>query len=311
MSPEFGSGRPEQKSLTELFREIGMDDKVMLAAQGAARLGARQFMKFYGASPEKLKTVLKAEAGMTPVTAADLASEQIILDIITRRLFPVESVHSEEAGQVGDESQKEIMWYVDPLDGTRSFTREQKTSTVGICVYEKGEARSAAICRPFQGELLVAEKGKGAFLFPIDGDQRLAGNPNRIHVSDRHDLNGGIFYWDGVMTNNSSGPSLRLFEEIMSKNASELDFRAIGTNIGQQAEVAMGRGDLCLTTAVGGFYDIAAGGLIIEEAGGKFVDINGKTISRDTVAALGGNKDLVDGLLPLFKESFKYYKGFK
>ncbi|MBI5469866.1 hypothetical protein HY968_00890 [Candidatus Kaiserbacteria bacterium] len=297
----------KEPSLVERFREIGLADQFMLAAQGAARLGARELMKFHGASPEKLQTEFKV-GDMTPVTAADLASEERILAIITSRLFSPDQVHAEESGKRGQEEQT-MMWFVDPLDGTRSFTREQTASTVGVCMYENSEGHTAAICRPFQRELLAAGKGKGAFVFPLDDNQKIIGPAKRIHVSDTKSLSGGIFYWDGVGTGKSSGPTLKLFEKIIAKTG-KTDFRALGTNIGEQAEIALGHGDLKLTTGVGGPYDILVGRLIIEEAGGTCIDEKGLPPNPDSKAVLYGNPKLVEEYKDMFLECFKDYQGF-
>ncbi|MEK7509194.1 MAG: inositol monophosphatase family protein [Patescibacteria group bacterium] len=297
----------KEPSLVERFKEIGFDDHVMLAAQGAARLGARQILKFHGASQEKLRTELKA-GDMTPVTAADIASEEAILKIITTRLYSPDEVHAEEKGRA-DTAEHSIMWYVDPLDGTRSFTREQTASTVGICMYEHNEPHTAVICRPFQCELLLAGKGRGAFVFPLDDKQKIIGPAKRVHVAERKDLTGGIFYWDGVMTGKNVDRALRMFEGVIA-DTGKTDFRALGTNIGEQAEVALGHGDLKLTTGVGGFYDIAVGGLIIQEAGGEVIDENGKPISPGSKAALFGNPELIKKYGPLFQQCYAGYDGF-
>src|SRR3989338_341657 len=68
----------------ELFEQIGLSERSLVVAQVAARLGGRRLLEFHGVAPEVLQTKLKADAGMTPVTAADLASEEIILRILQR-----------------------------------------------------------------------------------------------------------------------------------------------------------------------------------------------------------------------------------
>lgn len=301
---------PEREpTVKERFESIGFSDLRMIIAQGAARIGARELLKYDGASPEKLQTTLKAHEGMTPVTAADFASEDIILRIITKKLFRDDKINAEESG--AREGESNLTWHIDPLDGTRSFTREHRTSTVGLALYEGKKPVLATICRPFQKELLVAEAGKGAFVFPLDEKLGIAGDAKKLAVSDRGQLNGGIVYMDGVMTGKSTEPTLDFLKKLLELSGGKFDLRTPGTNIGQQAEVAMGHGELSLTTAVGGFFDLAPGALMIKEAGGEFVGLDGGPVDAKSQVAIGGSKKIIEQALPLLQESYLGYKGFK
>lgn len=308
MLEERRAQRAEPKSFVGYFRSIDMADKTLLAAAGAVTKGAREAMRFYGASAERLGTELKAR-DMTVVTAADRASEKRILDIITTRSFPRDNVNAEESGKTGTEAQ--IRWHVDPLDGTSGFAREQKNFAVGACnMDERGELLHAAICRPFQKELLVATKGKGAYAFPLDDKQKIIGKGRLIRVSETDTLTKGMFFWDGVMSEKSRDPCLRFFD-IIGTDAKRLGFRAMGSNLAEEAEIALGRGDLKLTTGVGGAYDILVGRLIIEEAGGTCIDERGLPPDADSKAVLYGNKILVARYRDAFTGCFKGYEGFE
>lgn len=298
-----------RRTTKDMFEAIGFSDLAMLAAQGAARVGARQLLEYDGASPDKLQTVFKQSEGMTPVTVADLASEDIILRIISNKLFPDHRVNAEESGGSGGESN--LIWHIDPLDGTRSFTREHRTSTVGIALYDGETPVLSSICRPFQRELLVAEAGKGAFVFPLSEQLAIVGDGRKLSVSDKTELNGGIVFMDGVMTKNTVQPTLDFLQHLLTMSNGKFDLRTPGTNIGQQAAVAMGQGELSLTTAVGGFFDLAPGALMIKEAGGEFVGVDGKPINIGTQVAIGGNPEIVRQALPFLKQAFQGYKGFK
>jgi len=297
----------------EYLSRAGFSDQITGIASGAARVGGRKILKRYGLSPEELHTTLKPEAGMSPVTAADLESEEAIKRIIHTRLFPDHTINAEESGELkgkNNEGESNIVWYVDPLDGTISFTREQKYSSVGIAVYEKGQPKLATICRPFQRETLVAESGKGAWVFPLDDHLDIVGDGKRLSVSANESLKDGIIYIDGVFNHKTAAPTLKMLERL-SNSVGNFGLRSIGTNIGQQAEVAEGRGDLTLTTAVGGFYDLAAGSLIIEEAGGRFCGLDGQPINSNTQVAIGGNKQIIEQVLPILQKSYEGYQGFK
>src|SRR3989338_4720683 len=86
----------EHQSVQQRFEPLGLARLEMIVAQGAARVGARKVLKFNGASPDTLNTVLKASAGMTPVTAADLASEEVIVGLI-KNAFPDHGINAEES----------------------------------------------------------------------------------------------------------------------------------------------------------------------------------------------------------------------
>lgn len=289
---------------TEMFSDLTTH-----VAQVAVRLGARKVAASFGKSPEELQLELKAEAGSTPRTVADLNSGKIIRQLI-RREFPWDRINEEETGE--HPGTTEQVWYVDPLDGTSSFAREQTYSNVGVAVYRSGEPFSAAICQPFDRELLIAEKGKGAHLITLRPDLTVdtAVSPRRIHCSDRS-LQGGSFYVDAFFNANTSGPKLKFMGMVIQDFGEDIGFRMTGSNIDQQRQVAAGRAEATLTDAVGGFYDLAAGGLIIQEAGGIFTDIFGNPVTKKTQVAIGSNGKNHDELLAIAQECYHNYNGFK
>ncbi len=287
--------------------ESWFENQTLRVAQAAVRAGGKNILKFYNASVQDLQIKIKAEAGMTPVTAADLSSEKDILKIITRN-FSTHSINAEESGDKN--SRSDFVWYVDPLDGTSGFTRNQTFATVGVALYEKNEPGAAAVCRPWQRQLLVAEKNKGSYAFDLDEDLNLIFPPKKLKIKDKTEPGSWMIYVDSHLGKKSTPRVVKFLAELQ-KIAGKLGLRSLGTNIGHQAEVALGRGDLVLTTAVGGFFDLAAGRLLIEEAGGKLVGTDGRPANKKSQVALGGNKLLVDRALPLLKKCFKDYEGFK
>ncbi|MBI5469865.1 hypothetical protein HY968_00885 [Candidatus Kaiserbacteria bacterium] len=297
----------QKKSQRRAFARIGLNDEAMQVIERAARLGARQVMAI-SKTPGKFKARLKPD--QTPVTIADISSQKVIMRVLGT-LFSKDKICAEESEDIGkqDKEAAGVMLYVDPLDGTASFIRGQDVATVGICMYENSVPQRAAICRPFQKQLIVAQKGKGAFLFLLNERLDIIGRPEKLQILERKDLSGGMLYWDSPLTARSTPPFQDFVSKIM-RSVPKLGVRSIGSNIANQAAVALGQGDVGLTLAVGGFYDIAVGGFVIEEAGGIMVGTDGKPVTPKTKAALYGNKDAVGQLLPLFKKSFKDYKGF-
>lgn len=303
--PEGLSRKVESKNFLEKF---GFSDTAINVAQVAARLGARQVKKIYGASPEVLQTIFKADAGDTPRTIADLRSGEIIKAWIKRN-FPNDGINEEESQ--AEEGRSGRKWHVDPLDGTSSFAREQRYSTVGVALYSNDRPEAASICHPFERELLVAQSGRGAFLYELNERLNLGERTKKLEIADKKSLKGGVVYLDALFNGKTSPHKIELIRKLVELSGENLGLRVTGSNIDQQRQVAVGRGDLTITDAVGGFYDLAAGGLIIKEAGGKFVDMNGNPISEETQVAVGGCPRFVEMVLPILQECYKGYQGFK
>jgi myo-inositol-1(or 4)-monophosphatase len=301
------SYKPENiRSAEEIMRELGFSDLSSNAMQIAVRLGARRILKFHGSGENVLQVSRKSEIN-DPVTAADLQSGKIIKRLISKQ-YPNDSVNEEESGlHTGGER----IWYVDPLDGTTSFGREQKYSSDGIAVYENGQPRAAAICQPFERELLVAESGKGAYVFKLDEKLAASGEPKRVHVSDKESLEDAIVYFDAFFNKNTTPRKLELIGKLAALAGKRFGVRMTGSNIDQQRQVACGRAEATITDAVGGFWDLAAGSLVVREAGGEFCGIDGKPVTEKTQIAIGGNKKIVELILPIAAECYKDYGGHK
>ena len=90
-----------------------------------------------------------------------------------------------------------------------------------------------------------------------------------------------------------------------------LQIRTPGSNIYLEARVAAGFGEAALTDFVGGFYDLAVGGFMIEQAGGKYTDSEGKPVTLQTQVAIGTNGKIHDDMLEIVSSSYEGYKGFK
>lgn len=292
----------------EQMRQIGFSEFSTTAAEVCSRLGARRILAIHGLSKEQLQIEYKAEAGMTPKTLADIKSGNVIKALIHRQ-YPFDSVNEEETGLAEGKSNR--IWYVDPLDGTSSYAEGQRYSTTGVAVYENGIPLSAAICQPFEKELLIAERGKGTFIFPLNEKLDIAGSPRKLEIPEEQNLKGGIIFLDALFTNKTTPRKLELIRQLVDLSGGNLGIRMTGSNIDQQRQVAAGRGVLTITDAVGGFWDLAAGALIIKEAGGFFCDINGNPINKNTQVAVGGCKMVIDQILTTLHICYNNYLGFK
>lgn len=216
------------------------------------------------------------------VTEADHASEAAIIGMIKKN-FPAHQVLAEETGEhIRDSNYK---WIIDPIDGTINFAHGIPLCCVAIAIEKDGEIIMSAVYAPILNELFFAEKGKGATL-----------NDKPIRVSSQTEtLNAclvtGFPYTYLDMPN---GP-LEIFERFIRKG---VPVRRLGSAAIDLCWVASGRFD--------GFYehkleawDSAAGFLIVEEAGGRVTDFDGKKYSPYQHRILATNGKIHDEMLAI------------
>jgi myo-inositol-1(or 4)-monophosphatase len=221
------------------------------------------------------------------ITEADRASEKLIVERI-KALFPAHAIVAEEGG--GHESGSEYRWYVDPLDGTTNFAHGYPVYNVTLAVEKAGERIAGVIFDPTRNEMFVCEKGSGAFL-----------NGRRIRVSAAGKLDEALF---------STGfPSRRRHLSVNIHFYHQLAMATHGVRRGGAAAldlayVACGRLD--------GFWefglspwDMAAGQLLVEEAGGICRDMNGFPHSLGSPHILADNGFIHEEVLALFAEIFR------
>lgn len=191
------------------------------------------------------------------VTAADKASEKLIVERLTAA-FPNHSIVAEEGG--GQQTGSEYCWYVDPLDGTTNFAHGFPMYNVSIGVAKAGELIAGAVYDPVRGELFSAEKGGGAYL-----------NGEPIRVSSTKILEESL-----VAT---GFPSRRRHQNVNVHFYYQLAMLTHGVRRAGAAAL-----DLCYVACgrLDGFWefglspwDMAAGVVILEEAGGKATDMKG------------------------------------
>ena len=203
---------------------------------------------------------VKPNAGI--VTEADKAAEAYLIKNILRK-YPKSSIITEETGEYHGDSG--LLWITDPLDGTSNYAHGFPWFCVSIGVYLHGKPKAGVIYQPFTRELYYAEKGKGAFL-----------NGKRIYVSKTKSLKEALlgtgFYY-------SKSRSLKAEVEVFGKmNEMALAVRRPGSAALDLACVAAGRFDGFWERGLSS-WDVAAGFLLVEEAGGKVTDYRGKATS--------------------------------
>ena len=220
------------------------------------------------------------------LTVADSQTEAVILEMIRER-FPEHSIIAEESG--AELTGSEYCWIVDPLDGTTNFARSFPFFSASVALVFRGEPVLALVESPYLRERFVAGKGEGAYL-----------NDTRLKVSDVKDvasamLATGFAYVRNDVSQNNVADFSRL---ILACH----DIRRAGAASVDLAYVAAGRFD--------GFWepylkpwDVAAGVLLVREAGGKVTDYSGGEgwMFGENIVATNGklHDELRENLTPL------------
>lgn len=193
------------------------------------------------------------------VTEMDRKSEAFLIQEIQAK-FPGHSIYSEESGRLS--GQDHSCWYIDPLDGTTNYAHNIPFFTVSIAYAEAGEMRLGAVYDPMRDECFSAERGKGAWL-----------NENPIRVSKTHEMLDSLLV-TGFPYEGESLRNLNLKNFAHFTNLSQ-GVRRLGSAALDLCYVASGRVDGYWELSLRA-YDLAAGALIVEEAGGVVTSIRGE-----------------------------------
>ncbi len=186
-----------------------------------------------------------------------LAEKEIIKEL--RRAYPDAAFLAEESGAMGKGRQTFV---IDPLDGTSNFLRGMPHFCVSIALVENGEPTDGVIFDPLRNELFTASKGAGAVL-----------NDKKIRVSERKELTGSL-----LMTGFPPRERARLAPQLEAVRVllqDAEDIRRTGSAALDLAYVACGRADGYFEAGIKP-WDIAAGILLVREAGGRVCDFRGR-----------------------------------
>ena len=234
--------------------------------------------------PSTVETAVKTTAGDL-VTAADLASEKVIIDAIKTSL-PNDLVISEESDEghdlLNDKNLGQLTgWVIDPIDGTNNFKHGMAYSGISIGYIENGVPVLGGIFDPYRNMLYLAETGQGATC-----------NNTPLHVSNKSsfDLN------TRVCTSNSSADGGTQANLDRYKKLGDVWVDVLGSSVLIMVDVASGRLDLYHHNGLKP-WDNAAGFLIVQEAGGKIVGLQGQSVTWLTNEVVMGNPELVDSFV--------------
>jgi myo-inositol-1(or 4)-monophosphatase len=220
------------------------------------------------------------------VTEADRASETLVVERL-RSHFPSHSVVAEEGG--GHVTSSEYRWFVDPLDGTTNFAHGFPMFNVTLALEQAGEMVAGVIFEPLRGEMFAAERGSGAYL-----------NNRRIRVSHVRLLEASLMCTGFPSRKRHQNINVHFYHQMAMATHG---VRRTGSAALDLAYVACGRLD--------GFWefglnpwDMAAGRLLVSEAGGKVSDMKGQPHLLTSPHLLVDNGILHDEILQRFAEIF-------
>jgi len=199
------------------------------------------------------------------VTEYDYAAEKIIIDHL-KKSYPTHAFLAEESGS---QDGGEVLWIIDPLDGTTNFAHKIPFFSVSVGAQKNNEMICGIIYQPMTKELFVAEKGKGAYL-----------NGQRLRVSQTEVFVGGL--GSTAFPKNIHENPLNCIDHFTSILRKGTIIRNMGSTAMNMAYVAAGSFDAYWAVALQP-WDLAAAVLLIEEAGGKVTTYKG-----DKYAILSG-----------------------
>jgi myo-inositol-1(or 4)-monophosphatase len=217
-----------------------------------------------------------------PVTSADLAANRKIREIILGR-FPQDGWLSEEDKDNAQRLSLSRVWVVDPIDGTKEFIEGVPQFAVSIGFVVDGCPKVSVVFNPAENRFYQAAAGQGAYL-----------NKQPIHVTSRSDI-------DGALLLVSRSEPQRKFQVFVDR----CEIRPVGSIAFRLAKVAGGDGDGTLTFRSIREWDVCAGVLMVQEAGGRVVDGNGKPLVFNRREArhhgvIAANTQLTDSLRELW-----------
>jgi histidinol-phosphatase len=230
------------------------------AAQAAAEVVRHYYQR-------NLQVTIKADK--SPVTEADVETERTIRRILTAK-FPAHGFHGEETGTAALDA--EYVWFVDPIDGTKAFVREYPMFSTQIALAHRDRLVVGVSSAPAYGELAYGEIGVGAWL-----------NEQPIRVS-RIDAIENAALSTGNLKTLATGPRWPAFGRLVGRLSR---IRGYGDFLHYHL-LASGRIDAVVESDVN-ILDVGACAVIVEAAGGRFTDLEGRPLGPASSSVLASN----------------------
>ncbi|RPI14915.1 MAG: inositol-phosphate phosphatase [Lysobacterales bacterium] len=249
-----------------------MPAEFLAVALDAARAAADVVRRHYQSN---VAVTLKADR--SPVTVADVEAERVIRGILSQR-FPGHGFYGEETG--ANALDAEYLWLVDPIDGTKAYVRGYPMFSTQIALMHRGRLIVGVSSAPAYGELAWGGVGLGAWL-----DDR------RIEVSDVRTIEDAALSTGNLKTL-ATGPRWPAFGRLVGRLNR---IRGYGDFLHYHL-LAEGCIDAVVESDVN-ILDVAACAVIVEAAGGRFTDLDGRPLTLETTSVLATNGRLHDLVL--------------
>lgn len=256
---------------------VALSKAVLTIAIKAARTAGQTILR----SINRLDQVPVIEKGRFDFASeVDQAAEADIIREI-KRAYPDHNILAEEGG--GSKGSSRYTWVIDPLDGTHNYLRGFPHYSVSIALLERDEPIYGVVYDPLRDELFAASKGSGAVL-----------NDRRLRVGQRQDLNGALL---------CTGFPFRQRQQMAAHLETLKEFLAVAEDVRRTGSAAL---DLCYVAAgrTDGYWesglkpwDMAAGALIVREAGGRCCDFQGETSYLQTGQIIAANVKVSEAML--------------
>ncbi len=250
---------------------------------GAALKAGRGLKRDFG-ELENLQVSIKGPGDF--VSAADRKAEKILVDALSKAR-PGYGFILEESGEISG-TDKTHTWIIDPLDGTTNFLHGLPIFAISIALLRENQIAAGLIHNPATGDIYAAEKGQGAFL-----------NDRRLRVAARRDLSSALIGC-GIPHLGKAKEHPQFLVELKAVMAKVSNLRRLGAASLDLCYVASGSYD--------GFWernlkswDIAAGIIMVKEAGGFVTDAEGGAAMLATGSVCAGNEFIQRGLLQLIR----------
>ena len=241
---------------------ISKEKRIMLLA---AKSASKILSRYYGK-----KETIKVKPNKSLVATADLEAEKSIINTIKKH-FPHHIFLSEESGF--EDNKSDFKWVIDPMDGTHNFLHKIPIFGTSIGLEYKNEPVLGVLHFPLLKITAIAEKGRGAF-----------SNGKRISVSGKNGLEHSFVLCEFAYANRKDKTAF--LEKLVHKT---IDVRNFGSAIYNLWLIATGKceGYVLLSTHE---WDVAAGFLLVEEAGGNITDLKGskRKLSQDKFIVSNG-----------------------
>lgn len=230
---------------------LSKEKKVLLSASKQA---GKLILKYFGKNEK-----IKEKSNKSLVSKADLEANKVIIQTIKKN-FPGHSILSEETGF--DNNNSDFKWVIDPIDGTHNFLRGIPIFGVSIALEYRNEVVLGILEFPILKLTAFAEKGKGAFL-----------NGKKLKVSSNKDITHSFILYEFA-----PGTRHKALELLKRLSHETINIRNFGAAIYGLFMVASGQCEVFVIFSTHE-WDIAAGMLLIQEAGGKAYDSGGNPVS--------------------------------